>query len=52
MATILQWENCGYKFTSKEVELTNTDITEEFSFIGIVQNAIQKDRHCLSIMYR
>jgi hypothetical protein len=42
--TILERENCGHKFPSKEVELTNADITNEYlTFIGIVQNAIQKD---------
>ena len=27
---ILECENCGYKFPSKEIELTNIDITNEY----------------------
>ncbi|HEX6294163.1 MAG TPA: hypothetical protein VFZ46_03345 [Nitrososphaeraceae archaeon] len=27
---ILECENCGYKFPSKEIELTNVDITNEY----------------------
>jgi hypothetical protein len=28
--TILECENCGYKFPSKEVELKNIEITKEY----------------------
>jgi ssDNA-binding Zn-finger/Zn-ribbon topoisomerase 1 len=28
--TILECENCGHTFPSKEVELTNADITDEY----------------------
>jgi hypothetical protein len=28
--TILECENCSYKFPSKEIELTNVDITNEY----------------------
>jgi hypothetical protein len=28
--TILECEKCGHKFPSKEVELTNADITDEY----------------------
>ena len=39
--TILECEKCGHKFPSKEVELTNAQITDEYlTFIGIVQNAL------------
>ena len=31
MTTVLECENCGHKFPSKEVELTNADITDEYS---------------------
>jgi hypothetical protein len=47
MTTVLECENCGHKLPSKKVELTNADITDEYeylTFIGIVQNAMQKER--------
>ena len=28
--TMLECENCGHKFPSKEVELTNAEITDEY----------------------
>jgi hypothetical protein len=28
--TILECKNCGYNFPSKEIELTNVDITNEY----------------------
>jgi hypothetical protein len=46
MTTVLECENCGHKLPSKKVELTNADITDEYeylTFIGIVQNAMQKE---------
>ena len=30
MTTVLECENCGQKFPSKEVELTNIEITKEY----------------------
>jgi hypothetical protein len=49
--TILECEDCSHKFLSKDVELTNVEITNEYLiFIGIVQNVMQKGWNCSSII--